>query len=141
MEADEIDSAPVAIVGVELGRVPVRQRPQLQEFGRAGAGAEGSERVARPSPAFALDRLLQRRVGIVEVEVGEFDRLVEDFVGDGAVGVEGAPEVVLSVGKGVHGAPPPSCASNATPSADEVGKGARGSPLLVGRELCPDEAC
>ena len=77
MEADEIDAPPVAIVGVELGRVLVRERPQLQKFRRPGARAEGSERIARPARAFALNRLLQRRVGIVEVEVDEFDRLVE----------------------------------------------------------------
>ena len=103
MEADEVDAPPVSIVGVELGRVLVRQRPELQKFGRPGAGAEGFERIARPARAFARDRLLQRRVGIVEVEVGEFDRLVEDLVGDGAVRVEGRAEIVLSVGKGVHG--------------------------------------
>ena len=77
MEADEIDAPPVSIVGVELGRVLVRQRPQLQKFGRPGAGPEGSERIAGPARAFALNRLLQRRVGIVEVDVDEFDRLVE----------------------------------------------------------------
>ena len=103
MEADEIDAPPVAIVGVELGRVPVRQRPQLQKFGRPGARAERAERIAGPARAFARNRLLQRRVGIVEVVVDEFDRLVEDLVSDRAVGVEGRAEIVLSVGKGVHG--------------------------------------
>ena len=103
MEADEIDAPPVSIVGVELGRVLIRERPQLQKFGRSGAGPEGSERLARPARALALDRLLQRRVGIVEVGVDEFDRLVEDLVGDGPIRVEGRAEIVLSVGKGVHG--------------------------------------
>ena len=103
MEADEIDAPPVSIVGVELGRVLVRQRPQLQKFRRPGAGPEGSERIAGPARAFALNRLLQRRVGIEEVGVDEFDRLVEDLVGDGPIRVEGRAEIVLSVGKGVHG--------------------------------------
>ena len=102
MEADEIDAPPVSIVGVELGRVLVRQRPQLQKLGRPGAGPEGSQRIAGPARAFALNRLLQRGVGIVEVGVDEFDGLVDDLVGDGAVRVEGATEIVLSVGKGVH---------------------------------------
>ena len=62
MEAHEIDAPPVAIVRVELWRMPVRERPQLQEFRRPSAGAEGSERVARPTRAFAPNRLLQRRV-------------------------------------------------------------------------------
>src|SRR5271156_4727826 len=82
MEADEIDAAPVAVVGVELWRVLIRQRPQLQKFSRARARAEGSERIAGPACAFALNRLLQRRVGFVEVIVDEFDRLVEYLVGD-----------------------------------------------------------
>ena len=102
MEADEIDAPPVSIVGVELGRVLVRQRPQLQKFGRPRAGAESSERIAGPIRAFARNRLLQRHVGIVEVIVDEFDRLVEDLVGDGAIRVEDATKIVLSVGKGAH---------------------------------------
>ncbi len=97
---------PVSIVGVELGRVLVRQRAQLQKLGRPGAGPEGSERIAGPAGAFALNRLLQRGVGIVEVGVDEFDRLVDDLVGHGAIRVEDATEIVLSVGKGVHGTSP-----------------------------------
>ena len=54
MEADEIDPPPVAVMGVELGRVLVRQRAELQKFGRPGAGAEGAERIAGPAGAFAL---------------------------------------------------------------------------------------
>ncbi len=104
MEADEIDAPPVAIVGVELRRVLVRERSQLQKFRRAGAGPEGSERTAGPTRAFALNRLFQRRVGIEEVIIGEFDRLVDDLVGDSAIRVEGRAKIVLSVGKGVHGA-------------------------------------
>ena len=50
MEADEIDAAPVAVVGVELGRVPVRERPELQKFGRPGAGAECLRARRPPSP-------------------------------------------------------------------------------------------
>ena len=97
MEAHEIDAPSVAIVGVEFGRVAVGQRAELEKFGRAGARAERLERVRRPSGALALDRLLQRRVGIVEVIVGEFDRLVEDLMGRGAVRVEGGAEIVLSI--------------------------------------------
>ena len=67
VEADEIDAPPVSIVGVELGRILIRERPELQEFRRSGAGAECAERIAGPARAFALYRLLQRRVGIVEV--------------------------------------------------------------------------
>ena len=103
MVADEVDAPPVSIVGVELRRVPVRQRPELQKFGRPGAGPEGLQRIAGPAGALALDRLLQRNVGPVEVRVDEFDWLVDDLVCDGAIGVEGRAEIVLSVGKGVHG--------------------------------------
>ena len=46
MEADEIDAPPISIVGVELGRVLIRERSQLQKLGRPGAGPESSERIA-----------------------------------------------------------------------------------------------
>ena len=97
MEADEIDAAPVAVVGVELGRVLVRQSPQLQEIGRPGAGAERFEAAGRPRPALPRDRLPQRLVGIVKIILGELDRLVEDFVRLSAVRVEGRAGIVLSV--------------------------------------------
>ena len=119
MEANEIDAAPVAVVGVELWRVLIRQRPQLQKFSRARARAERFEPVGRPRGALALDRLLQRRVGIVEVVVGELDRLVEHLMGNGPIRVEGRAEIVLSVGEGCHGASP---VSTRLLLMDEIGK-------------------
>ena len=88
MVADEIDSPAIAVMRIELGRVLVCERAELQEFSRPGAGPEGSERIAGPASAFALNRLLQRRVEIVEVIVDELDRLIDHFVRDGAVGIE-----------------------------------------------------
>jgi hypothetical protein len=103
MKADKVDAPPVSIVGVELRRVLIRQRPELQKFGRPCAGPKRFKPAKRPCGAFALDRILQRRIGSKEVGVDEFDRLVEDLVGDGAVRVEGRAEIVLSIGKGAHG--------------------------------------
>ena len=52
MEADEIDAPAVAVVRVELGRVLVGERAELEKLGRAGAGAERSERIAaQPAPS------------------------------------------------------------------------------------------
>ena len=45
MEADEIDPPAVAVMRVELGRVLVRQRPELEKFSRPGACAEGAKRI------------------------------------------------------------------------------------------------
>ena len=140
MEADEIDAPPVSIVGVEFGRVLIRQRSQLQKFGRPGPGPEGSERIAGPARAFALNRLLQRNVGIEEVILGEFDRLVEDLVGDGPIRVEGRAKIVLSVGKGVHGRAI-SLFHKVTPSyGDRQRRAGRLSPRIggrVNRRPCP----
>ena len=74
--------------------------PSSREFGRAGARPERVRARPPPSRALAPDRLLQRRVGSVKIVVGELDRLVEHFVRDGAVRVEGRAEIVLSVGTG-----------------------------------------
>ena len=88
VEAHEVDPAAVAVVGVEFGRVLVGERAQFEPFGRSGMRAEGAERVRGPVRALAPHRLLQRGVGIVEVVVGEFDRLVDHLMGDGPVRVE-----------------------------------------------------
>ena len=133
VKADEIDPAPVAVVRVEFGRVLVGERAQFEEFGRAGARPERLQPVRRPAGALALDRRLQRRVGRVKIVVGEFDRLVEHFVGCGAVRVEGRAEIVLSVGKGVHGLPIPVCREATPPMA--IGKDAR-IPVALGRGAC-----
>ena len=103
MEADEVDPPAVAVMRVELGRVLVRERPELQKFGRPGAGAESAERIAGPAGAFALNRLLQRCIGIVKVSVDQLDRLVDHLVRHGAVRIKGRAEIILSVGKDVHG--------------------------------------
>ena len=139
MEADEIDAPPVSIVSVELGRVLVRERAELEKLGRPRAGPKRFKPVHRPRGAFALNRLPQRDVGIVEVGVDEFDRLVEDLVGHGPIRVEDATKIVLSVGKGVHGAPSPFCTRLLLMAA--LGK-KRSSPVAVGwthvnRRPCP----
>ena len=103
MVANEIDAPSIAIVGVELGRVAVRQHAELEKLARAGARPERFKPDRRPSGALAPDRLLQRRVGIVEVSVGEFDRLVEDLMGRSAVRVEGRAEIVLPILNSAHG--------------------------------------
>ena len=81
MEAHEIDAPPVAIVGVEFRRMAVGERAEFEIVGRPGARAEGGEIVERPGRAFARDALLQRRVAVEEVVVGERDGLVEDLMG------------------------------------------------------------
>ena len=101
VEADKIDPAPVAVVGVEFGRVPVGERAPLEAFGRAEAGPEGAEAVGRPFGALAANRILQPGVGFVEIVIGQFDRLVDHLVGDGAVGVERGASGVVSVGRAV----------------------------------------
>ncbi len=102
MKAHQIDAPSVAIVGVEFGRVPVRQRPLLQIVGRARARPERFEPARRPRGALAPHRLPQRRIGVEEIIVGEFDRLVEHFMRRGAVGIERAAEIVLSVVQSGH---------------------------------------
>ena len=103
MEAHQIDAPAIAVVGVEFGRVAVGEHAEL-EITRPSRRAPRTLRARRrPSGALALDRLLQRRVGIVEIVVGEFDRLVEDLVGRGAVRVEGGAEIVLSILESAHG--------------------------------------
>ena len=92
VEADKVDAAPVAVVGVEFGRVSVGERAPLEAFGRAEAAAEGAKPVGRPFGALAANRILQGGVGLVEIVVGQFDRLVDHLVGDGAVRVERARE-------------------------------------------------
>src|SRR3984885_5441582 len=119
MEANEIDAPPVAVVGVELWRVLIGQRPPPQKFSRARVLPERSEPAGRPCGAFALDRLLQPRVGVVEVVVDELDRLVEHLMGNGAIRVERRAEIVLSVGEGCHGASP---VSTRLLLMDEIGK-------------------
>ena len=109
MVAHQVDAASVAVVSFEFGRVAVRQRAKLEKRARAGAGAERFELPRRPGRALAFHRLLQRRVGIVKIEVGQLDRLVEHFVRCGAIGVERAAEIVLSVGQGAHGVQFPFC--------------------------------
>ena len=56
VEADEIDPAAVAVVGVEFGRVLVGERAALETLGRAEPGAEAAEAVRRPARALAPRR-------------------------------------------------------------------------------------
>ena len=103
MEADEVDPAAVAVVGVEFGRVPVGERAELQIGGRSRPAAEGAEAVGGPVRPLAPDGVLQRRVGIVEIDVDELDRLVDDLVRHGAISVQGrASAVVADRVRGVH---------------------------------------
>jgi len=57
MKANEIDAAPIAVVGVELGRVLVGERAEFEIGGRSRPRAEGAERVFGPFRALAPDRL------------------------------------------------------------------------------------
>ena len=88
MIAHPIERGPIAVVGVEFGRVLVRERSHLQIFGGTRTRPERSKRVYRPFRALAPNRLLQRRVRIIEIGIDEFDRLVEHLMRRGAVGIE-----------------------------------------------------
>ena len=61
------------------------------------------------------------RIGTEDVVPGERRSLVDDLVSDGAIRIERRPEIVLSVGKGVHGAPSPFSMRVLLPT--EIGKG------------------
>ena len=103
----QIDAPPVAVVGVEFGRILVGERALLENLRRAGARPEHREAVRSPGRAFALDRLLQRRIRVEQVAIGQLDRLVKNLVGDRAVRVERRAEIVLSVMRqGAHGGNP-----------------------------------
>ena len=132
MEADEIDAPPVAIVGVELGRVLVRERPELQKLGRPGAGPEGfrAHRSAQPAPSRATASFSAASES-KRLVVGEFDRLVEHLVGDGAVWIERRAEIVLSVASAFMG---PSPFSMTVLRPAEIGKDVGAlSPRIEGR--------
>ena len=96
MKAHQIDAPPVAVVGVELGRVLVGERAKLQSIRPIPPGRRTPRALfaAQAAPSRRTG-FLQRRIGIVEIEVGELDRLVEHLVGDGAVRVEGALRKLL----------------------------------------------
>ena len=87
VEAHQIGAAAVAIMGVEFRQMPVRQRAELEILGRADPGAEIGNIVGGPFGALTRHRLDQRPVGGEQIVVGEFDRLVDHLVGDGAVAV------------------------------------------------------
>ncbi len=111
MVADEIDATAVAVVGVELGRILVGERAELEDFGRAQLCTEHGEFVVRPTAALARQPLGERRVAGKEIVVGEFDRLVEDLVGRRAIGIEsGAVEFLVRRGALRHGSLPDSAA-------------------------------
>jgi hypothetical protein len=80
VEAHQVDTMSKPVVRVELRLELVRQLAQFQILCRADTGAERLQRSIRPAGAFARDRFAQRAVSIVEVVVGEFGRLVDDFV-------------------------------------------------------------
>ena len=104
MEADEIDASPISIVRVELGRALVRQRPQLQKFGRPRASSESSERIAWPSPRLrAATASFSAGSETKRLSVDQFDRLVDDLVSDRAKGSRGLRKLSCRIDEGVHG--------------------------------------
>ena len=88
MKAHEIDAPAVAVVRVEFGRIAIGERAEFERVGGAEPGAERFELGARPARPFARDALLERGVAGEEIVVDELERLIEDFVRRGAVGIE-----------------------------------------------------
>ena len=86
MKAHEIDAPAIAVVGVEIRRIAIGERAELEIVGRAELRAERFEVGARPIGALARNALSKRGVAGEEVVVGEREGLVEDFVGGGFCG-------------------------------------------------------
>ena len=83
-----VDALPVAVVRLQPRRVALGAAAVLLGLGRAGDRAAVAHAVDRPAAGLALERLLQREVGVEQVDVLERRRLVEDLVG-AAIGHDG----------------------------------------------------
>jgi hypothetical protein len=71
-------------------RVAVGLLAELERAGAAGEGAHVAHALLGPAGALALERLGQRRIAVVEIDVDEGRRLVGHLVGDAArAGVAG----------------------------------------------------
>ena len=105
METHEVDAPPIAVMRVELGRVLVGERAELQRHRLARLRAEGGEAVSSPSRALALNRLLQGCVQIVEAVVGELEGLIYHLMSDGAVRVEPGGRLNVPDGRSHSGTP------------------------------------
>ena len=81
MERDLVDAHAVAIEGLELREVPVREVGLLERLDRTGNPAERGQLVPRPASALAIDPLAKRRVVPPQILVSEVRRHVHDFVG------------------------------------------------------------
>ncbi len=86
---DVVDPVAVAVVGAQLGRVPVGVEPPGDGLGRPGQPAEGGQVVDGPARALPLGGLDQGGVGREHVVALQRRRLVGDLVR----------------GHGTHGAP------------------------------------
>ncbi len=83
MKPHEIDPPAIAVVRVEIRRIAVGERAELEIIRGAELGAERFEVGARPIGALARNPLAKRGVAGEEVVVGEREGLVQDFVGGG----------------------------------------------------------
>ena len=81
MKLHFVDAAPVAVEGLEPGRVFVGQEAQFHVFVAAHGGAQLAALGVDPVRAFAADGFGQRLVGFVGVVVARYLRLVGDGVG------------------------------------------------------------
>ena len=83
MKPHEIDPPAIAVVRVEVRRIAVGERAQLEIIRGAELRAERFEVGARPIGALARNPLAKRSVAGEEVVVGEREGLIQDFVGGG----------------------------------------------------------
>ena len=81
VERDLVDAHAVAIEGLELGGMAVREVGLLERVDRTGNPAELGQPVPRPTSALAIDPLAKRRIVLPQVLVSEVRRHVHDFVG------------------------------------------------------------
>ena len=80
---DLVHAVAEAVVLVQLRDVALRPPAVLVGLGRPRHLAEVAQPVDAPAAALALDRLLQRDVGVEHVHVDERLRLVDHLVGAG----------------------------------------------------------
>ena len=90
---DAVDPVAEAVVRLQPRRVALRPPAVLVRLGRAGHGAAVAHPVDRPARALPLERLLQRRVGVEQVDVEERRWLVA-YVVRAPVGERHPPETL-----------------------------------------------
>ena len=75
MELDEVDAVALAVHRAELGRVLVRDPPEIERLGRAVIPAAGGKRL-QVEPV-AHRRLGERLIGTEQIDIAERRRLIE----------------------------------------------------------------